>query len=252
MEDMSEEAMITVSIVTPVYNGEKTLARTIESVLKQRQKPTEYIIVDGQSTDDSVKIAKNFENAFKEAGIDFIITSEKDQGMYDALNKGISRASGELIGNINSDDWYEPDAIKTMTEFYSRARYDIAWSDIYIHNNGKVIRKKASVGKLWTTNRFCHPSMFAKKSVLMKYPYQIQILDADYDMVLRANNDGVKIVTENVPIANYSMGGASTSKSISNMKYRIRMKYDTYRRNGYSRLYWFYCVIMEFVKYVLG
>lgn len=244
--------MITVSIITPVYNGEKTLSRTIESVLNQQHKPTEYIIVDGQSTDDSVKIASSYANAFQEAGIDYVIMSEKDQGMYDALNKGISRASGELVGNINSDDWYEPSAIKLMVELYFRTQYDIAWSDIYIHNNGKVIRKKASVGKLWTTNRFCHPSMFARKSVLMKYQYNIHILDADYDMILRANNDGVRIVAENVPIANFSMGGASTSKSISNMKYRIRMKYDTYRRNGYSRLYWFYCVIMEFIKYILG
>ncbi len=252
MRVLSEMTIITVSILTPVYNGEKNLSRTIESVLHQQYKPAEYLVIDGNSTDNSVNIAKSYENAFREAGIDYIIISEKDKGMYDALNKGILRASGELIGNINSDDWYEPNALNTMVKLYSNTHYDIAWSDIYIHNNGKIIRKKAGVGNIWTTNRFCHPSMFAKRSVLLKYPYDYQILDADYDMILRANKNGVKISTESIPISNFSMGGASTQKSISNMKRRIRMKYSTYRRNGYSRLYWFYCVMIEFAKYTLG
>ena len=244
--------MVTVSIITPVYNAEKTISRTIESVLNQQYKPIEYIIVDGSSTDDTLNIARDYEKAFNEAGINYIIISEKDNGIYDALNKGISTASGELIGNINSDDWYEPNAIKVMVESFVSRQYDIAWSDIYIHNKGNIIRKKASVGKLWLTSHYCHPSMFAKRSVLLEYPYYPDLLDADYDMVLRANNDGLKIVTENVPISNYSMGGMSTQKSISDMKHRIKMKYDTYRRNNYSRFYWFYCVMIEVAKYSLG
>lgn len=243
--------MVTVSIVTPVYNSAETLPRTIESVLNQQYKPTEYFVVDGDSTDDSLIIAKSYENAFKQAGINYVVISDNDNGPYDALNIGISRATGELVGNINADDWYESNAVKLMVDLYTRKQYDIAWSDIYIHNKGKVIRKKAKVGLFWTTNHFCHPSMFAKRSVLLDYPYDNRILDADYDLVLRANNDGLKIITEDIPISNYSIGGISTQKSISKMNYRIRMKYDTYRRNGYSRLYGFYCVMIEVVKYVL-
>ncbi len=242
--------MVTVSIVTPVLNGEKTLSRTIESVLYQQYKPTEYIVINGNSTDASLEIARHYENAFIEAGINYQIISEKDNGEYDALNHGISMASGELIGNINSDDWYEANAVKTMVDLYSRDHYDIAWSDIYIHNNGKVIRKKARIGKIWTTNHFCHPSMFAKRQVLLDNPYDIRFLDADYDLILRAHNKGLRIVTDNIPISNYSTGGASTRKSIKNMIYRINMKYDTYRRNCFSRMYWFYCVLIEIVKYV--
>lgn len=244
--------MVTVSIITPVYNAEKTIFRTIESVLHQQHKPQEYLIIDGASTDDTLKIARKYESAFKEAGIKYIIISESDKGMYDALNKGISMASGELIGSINSDDWYEPNAVKVMVESYVRRQYDIAWSDIYIHNKGDIIRKKAAVGKLWVTSHYCHPSMFARRRALLDCPYDPDILDADYDLVLRANNNKMKIVTENVPISNYSIGGVSTRKSISNMKYRIRMKYDTYRRNHYSRFYWFYCVAIEVAKYALG
>ncbi len=243
---------VKVSIITPVYNGGHSLARTIRSVLKQSYKPYEYLIIDGNSTDDSLAVAKRFEQAFEDAGIIYRIISEKDHGMYDAMNKGIKLASGELIGNINSDDWYEANAVRVMAAKYVKEKYDIAWSDIYIHNGKHVIRKRAAVGKIWTTNHFCHPSMFARRSVLLEYPYDHRILDADYDMVLRANKGNVKIRTANVPIANYSIGGASTKKSISNMKNRIRMKYETYRRNGYSRLYWFYCVGIEGIKYLLA
>ncbi|WP_035784580.1 glycosyltransferase [Butyrivibrio sp. MC2021] len=243
--------MVTVSIVTPVRNGEKTLSRTIESVLHQQYKPTEYIVINGDSTDASLEIARQYEGAFKEAGINYRIISEKDEGVYDALNHGISVASGELIGNINSDDWYEENAVKTMVNLYARNPYDIAWSDIYIRNNGRIIRKKARIGKIWTTNHFCHPSMFARRQVLLDNPYNKKILDADYDLILRANNNGLRIVTENVPISNYSTGGISTRKSFKNMMHRINMKYDTYRRNGYSHMYWFYCVIIEAVKFAL-
>ncbi len=244
--------MVTVSIITPVYNAEKTLSRTIESVLHQQYKPIEYIIIDGVSTDDTLKIARDYENDFKEAGINYIIVSEKDNGMFDALNKGISMATGELIGSINSDDWYEPNAIRIMVDSYEKNQYDIAWSDIYIHNKGNVILKTAEVGKIWVTVHYCHPSMFAKRTALLEYPYDPELLDADYDMVLRANNHGLKIVTENVPISNYSMGGVSTQKSLGNMRRRIKMKYATYRRNNYSRFYWFYCVGIEAAKYILG
>ncbi|MCR5251779.1 MAG: glycosyltransferase [Lachnospiraceae bacterium] len=246
------KSRIRVSIVTPVYNGEKTLARTIESVLNQSYRPSEYLIIDGLSTDRSVEIAKSYEKAFEERRIKYAIVSEKDKGMYDALNKGIRIASGELIGSINSDDWYELNAVKVMALKYAKEQYDIAWSDIYIHNKNHLIRKKAAIGKIWTTNHFCHPSMFARRSILLKYPYDPRFLDADYDMVLRANNGSAKISVARIPIANYSLGGISTRKSLKDLKKRVLMKYSTYRRNGYSRLYWMYCVGIEGLKFFMA
>ena len=90
-----------VTITTVTYNSEKTLSKTIESVLNQSYKKIEYIIVDGESNDNTLQIAMSYKTLFEKRGISFRIISEKDRGMYDAINKGIDLARGEIIGNIN-------------------------------------------------------------------------------------------------------------------------------------------------------
>lgn len=99
-----------ISIVTVSFNSEKTIRQTIESVLNQTYTNIEYNIVDGASTDRTVEIATQYKDDFEAKGIKYIITSEKDKGIYDAMNKGIARSHGEIVGLINSDDWYETDA----------------------------------------------------------------------------------------------------------------------------------------------
>ena len=89
-----------VSIITVSFNSAKTIAETIESVLSQNFPEIEYIIVDGNSTDDTVKIIRQYENRINKW------VSEKDLGMYDAMNKGIAMATGDVIGILNSDDVY--------------------------------------------------------------------------------------------------------------------------------------------------
>ncbi|MBQ7482227.1 MAG: glycosyltransferase, partial [Lachnospiraceae bacterium] len=103
-----------VSIITVTYNSGATLKRTIESVLAQTAAPREYIIVDGCSTDDTLSIAESFRETFDEKGISYSVISEPDNGIYDAMNKGIRLAMGDIIGMINSDDWYEPCAVETV------------------------------------------------------------------------------------------------------------------------------------------
>lgn len=100
-----------VSIITACYNSEKTIERTLKSVLAQTYSNYEYIIIDGMSTDDTLKIIDAYRNAF---GSKLKVVSERDSGIYNAMNKGIKMASGELVGIINSDDWYEPDALQTI------------------------------------------------------------------------------------------------------------------------------------------
>ena len=121
-----------VSITTATYNSEKTLARTIESVLNQTYAPLEYLIVDGLSKDRTISIARDYEERFKKRGISYTIISEADKGMYDAINKGIRRANGVLIGNINSDDWYEPDAVERIVEKYLETQFDFLYGDLNI------------------------------------------------------------------------------------------------------------------------
>ena len=99
------------SIITVVYNGEKYLEKTIESVIKQKFKNFEYIVIDGGSTDNSVKIIEKFEKK-----IDYWV-SEKDRGIYDAFNKGMRVSKGKFIGFINSDDIYKKNALKIISNY---------------------------------------------------------------------------------------------------------------------------------------
>lgn len=248
----SEEGQIKVTILTPVYNCEETIGRTIESVLNQTYKNLEYILLDGGSSDSTLKIAKSYEARFQQKGMEYVIISEPDHGNYDALNKGAKLATGELVGNINADDWYEPNAVTEMVLLYEKESYDLAWSSICINKNSRSFVKHAYIGRLWTTAGFCHPTMFAKKSILEKYPYACKALDDDFDMVTRAYKGNAKICTLDKVLANYSLGGMSTQKSFSNMRERIHMKYATYKRNGFSSFYWMYCVAVELCKFVLG
>lgn len=104
---------ILISLITVVLNGEKHLAKTIKSVINQKYKNFEYIIIDGKSNDSTIKIIRKFSK-----NIDHII-SEKDNGIYDAFNKGISVAKGDVIGIINSDDVYSPLALTYVEKYFS-------------------------------------------------------------------------------------------------------------------------------------
>ena len=243
---------IKVTIITVAYNCEDTIAQAIESVLNQTYKNIEYLVIDGASTDSTAEIASKYIPEFQAKGYEMKVISEPDQGMYDALNKGVRLATGELIGNINADDWYESIAVERMVDLYKKENYDLAWADLRILKPSGTMIKKARVGKLKTTTGFCHPTMFSKRSVLLELPYACEQMDDDFEMILRAYKAKKKIVTINEVLANYRFGGMSTQKSIKNSMKRISMKYATYKKHGYSPLYWFYCVAIETAKYILG
>ena len=111
-----------VSIITPSLNSEKTIEQTINSVLNQRYTDFEYIIIDGNSSDHTVDIIKEYISLF---GGRMRYISEKDDGIYDAMNKGIKLARGNVIGIINSDDWYEKDALEKVVNFFSNNDTDV-------------------------------------------------------------------------------------------------------------------------------
>ncbi|MCB0383237.1 MAG: glycosyltransferase, partial [Psychroserpens sp.] len=140
---MTKEPLI--SIITVVFNGEKYLQQTIDSVTNQTYKNIEYIIIDGGSTDETLNIIKA-----NESHIDFWI-SERDNGLYDAMNKGISKAKGELIGMINSDDWYELNAVETVVNTYlknpEKRIFHADRYDVYPNEEKKVFAFNPSVIK---------------------------------------------------------------------------------------------------------
>ena len=127
-----------VSIITVCYNSEKTIERTIKSVLNQTYQDYEYIIVDGASTDKTLDIIKRYEPEF-EGKMRWI--SEQDNGIYYAMNKGIGMAKGKLIGMINSDDYYEINALADMVEaqgteeYYSASDHDFM---LRMYEDGRI------------------------------------------------------------------------------------------------------------------
>lgn len=178
-----------ISIVTVVYNCADTIRDCIESVLSQNYAEVEYIVIDGGSKDGTQEIVKEYEDR-----IAFFI-SEKDNGIYDAMNKGIRKATGEVVGILNADDFFYDSEVVTsiVNAFKKDSNLDATIADIVFvnENNSKVLRHyKANT---WRPAKFAwgfmppHPSFFCKKSLFdelgyYKTDYKIA---ADYELLIR-------------------------------------------------------------------
>ena len=242
-----------VSILSVAFNSEATIARTIESVLAQTYQNIEYIIIDGASKDKTVEIAESYRPQFEEKKIPYTIISEPDKGMYDGLNNGARMAKGKLVGQINTDDWYEPDAVETMVALYKAEHYSVAWGSIRMCGN-KTWIKHAKIGKLWTTRGWCHPGMFSRRKILLEFPYALESMYDDWDYITAVHQAGKKIVTTDHVISNFTVGagGQSTKKSLKEVKRRVDITWGIYRKHGMSRFFWFYRWGYEIVKYLFS
>ena len=244
--------MLTVSVITVAYNSESTISKTIESVLNQTYKCCEYIIIDGASQDKTAEVAESYRPQFDEKGIKYTIISEKDSGMYDALNKGANLATGDLVGQINADDWYETDAVEKMVALFEKENCDVAWGSLNVIKPSGNMVKRAKLGKLWTTTGWCHPAMFSKREILLEFPYALENMYDDFDYITRVHLAKKKIcVTEEI-IANFNFGGMSTKKSFREAMERVNTTYSIYKRHGMSKLYYLHRLAFETVKYILG
>ncbi len=243
-----------VTILSVAFNSEATIARTIESVLNQTYQNIEYIIIDGASKDSTVSVAESFRPRFEEKNIPYTVISEPDKGMYDGLNKGARLAKGELVGQINTDDWYEPDAVETMVKLYETEHYDAAWGSIRMVSPARQWVKHAKIGRLWTTRGWCHPGMFSRKSVLLTYPYALESMYDDFDYITTVYKSGGIIKTIDKVISNFTFGegGQSTKKSLKEVKKRVDITWGIYKKHGMSRFYWLYRWAYEIVKYLVG
>lgn len=243
-----------VSIITVCRNSERTIRNTIESVLGQTYPEIEYIIVDGLSTDHTLDIVREYEEKFREKGYTYRIISEKDNGIYDAMNKGIRAASGELVGMINSDDWYEPIAVETAAAAFLEEQYDLFYADLnLLKEDGNVMVKRSKLDRFPSTRHWNHPTTFIPKRIYEEVGlYRCQTMYDDLDLVLRIRRAGKKVVIRNVILANFRTGGVSNQKSLKNCLNRCKYRYTSYRNNGYSPLYIVECVAMEFAKLILS
>jgi glycosyltransferase involved in cell wall biosynthesis len=181
-----------ISIITVTYNSSLTLRETIESVLLQSYPDLEYIIIDGQSTDDTVGIIREYEPRFH-GNLNWI--SEPDNGLYDAMNKGIKLATGDLIGIINSDDYYHrADSIEKVANAFADKKVEAVFADIrFVHpkNLNKTVRYYSS--KKFSLKRFrygfmpAHPTFFTYKKNFEEFGYYETnyAIAADYELLVR-------------------------------------------------------------------
>ena len=208
------------TVVTVVYNGALHIEKAVQSVLSQDYLNIEYIIIDGCSSDGTIDIIQRYENI-----IDYWM-SAPDRGIYDAMNKGIMLSRGELIGFLNSDDFYEPGAIRAVIEDYKKKCYrGIYYGNSYVIQADLRIRY-LSIGNasLWRGLGFKHQAMFVHRDIHKKFglynpAYRIA---ADYDFVLSAALKGVKLIHIDKTLVNYSNMGASGINRIETLN-EIRM-----------------------------
>lgn len=243
---------VKVSVVTVCYNSEKTIRDTIESVLNQTYSNIEYLIIDGKSADRTVEIAEEYRQAFAERGMEYIISSEKDHGIYDAMNKGTQRATGELVGILNSDDWYEKNAVERVVDTYEKTAFDMFYADIrLIKPDGSSVVKHSRYRKYATSRDWNHPTTFVKRNIYDRFHYQCKVVYDDWDFILKVRNAGCKIVVLNEVLADFRMGGASNEGGMRRALEKIKERYTIYRQNGMSRFYLIECTVHEIAKAML-
>ena len=155
---------MTFSIITISYNAECTIEKTLVSVASQSYKEIEHIIVDGGSKDKTLEICENYPHISR-------ITSEKDNGVYDAFNKGLKLATGEVVGFLNADDvFYNNNSVQEIVNAFDKNKTDIVYGNLdYVNEEGKVVRnwiskpyKPGLVKKAWMP---AHPTFYCKKYV---------------------------------------------------------------------------------------
>lgn len=225
-----------VSIITATYNSAKTIRDTLKSLEEQTYKNIEYIIVDGASKDNTLEVIKdNCTRVTK-------IISEPDRGIYDALNKGIAAATGDIVGFLHSDDLFASnDSVVNLVAAFKAGTHNAIYADLdYVaqDNTDKVIRH-------WVSGQFkptklqlgwmpAHPTFYMSKVMYQQlgnfsldYP-----IAADYDSVLRYFNSG-KLRVAYLPqvLVKMRVGGASNN-SLQNIKRKIKEEIMIMRRNG--------------------
>lgn len=199
-----------ISIITVSFNSAKTIRKTIESVLNQTYTNIEYIIIDGNSNDETVPIIKEYELQFQKREINYRWVSETDQGIYDAMNKGIKLADGEWIGILNSDDWYELDVCENVAG--SALGFDVVYGLQRYWDNGEIERVLQNHHSRWLSLTMAHSPIFIKKELYTKYGYfDLKYkLAADYKLVVNLTRQPeVRFKMVEKIFSNFALGGAS-------------------------------------------
>ena len=223
-----------ISLITVVFNAKNTIKDCIQSVIKQDFKNLEYIVIDGGSTDGTVDIIKEFADKIH------IFVSEPDKGIYDAMNKGIALATGEVIGTLNADDYFVADNILSeISSVFLNQEIEILYGNIdFINLNGKVIRK-------WNAGSYQsgvfnwgwmapHPTFYCRKELFEQLGvYSLNFGSAaDYELMLRfMHKNTPKVYYLNKLMVTMLIGGVS-NQSVKNRVKASTNDLKAMRKNG--------------------
>jgi len=212
-----------VSIITVCYNSNDTIESTIQSVVSQNYNNIEYIIVDGLSTDDTLKIVEQYKSKISK------VISEKDNGIYDALNKGITAASGDIIAILHADDFYANENVisKVVNEFIQN-NVDAVYGDLqYVDKQDTKKIKRNWISGVYQKQNFLkgwmppHPSFFVKKECYDKFGLFNTTLKsaADYELMLRfLYKHNCSVVYIPYVLVKMRVGGKSNASLINRIK----------------------------------
>lgn len=224
-----------VSIITGTYNSEKYVLDCVSSINDQTYANMEHIIIDGASKDNTVEIIKKAPNRVSR------LISEPDGGIYNAMNKGLKLADGEILGILNSDDFYNTNnVISEVVDTFKETGADCVFGNLYYveaENTDKIVRKwitgpyyKNAFRKGWHP---AHPSFFVKREIYEKYGYFDESLDlaADFEIMLRfLEKHGISWSYIEKPLVRMRLGGA-TSKNITNIVKGNKECLKAFRKN---------------------
>jgi len=195
-----------ISVVTPTYNSETTILRTVESVILQELDQIEYIVIDACSTDSTKEQISRYKDL-----VTFV--SEPDDGIFDGMNKGVRLCRGKIVGIINSDDWYLSGSLQEVWNKFQSWDCDvlIGGVDVYQYTH-KIGSRNHTIEEL-ESNMVSHPAVFVKRKVYeelggFNLTYRVA---ADYDFLLRARKAGYKFSVIQNSLSAYSLGGYSDS-----------------------------------------
>ena len=202
----------TISIITVVFNGGETIEKTVRSVLGQDYPNKEYIIIDGNSTDNTVDIIRNYEKDLS------YWVSEPDNGLYDAMNKGLKEAKGEIVGIINADDFYMDNVFTLVADIYKESPdLDVLYGDMkYVNARGhsEILHPEKNLSITSFSNMpILHPSSFVRRKLydkLGRFDTDYKII-ADLEFMLRAFKHNATFEYVNEVFATMNAGGESES-----------------------------------------
>ncbi|NLU34695.1 MAG: glycosyltransferase [Wolinella succinogenes] len=235
-----------VSVITVVFNGEKDLEETIQSVVGQTYDNLEYIIIDGGSSDGTLDIIKKYEDS-----IDYWV-SEKDRGIYDAMNKGVGLSAGKWVNFMNSGDYfYTPNAVLNIFSKIAPEGVDVVYGDHEIRYSSlksKVVWASKDLSLIWKGMIFSHQSTFVDRGILKKYRFNIfNKIAADYELFYNLSLNKSRFYHVPIIVASVAAGGISDIKRVDS----IVACWNVVEKTSWVNLYYIRRVIREMIRVIV-